>query len=98
MSSVFQSIYDNTPPLNAIFPEWLTGAETETRIKNYREMVKFLKHKGVVQNELPHDLFTMMQAYLQDGTSIYYEDPLRRFVLWVGAGEPDKDSKLFYRT
>ena len=90
-----QSLYDNSPSLSHYFPEWLTGSDE--RIKNYREMVKFLKYKGIVRDELPHGLFTMMQAYLQDGTPIYYEDPMRRFILWVGAGEPDKDSKLFYR-
>ncbi len=95
---LLQSLYDNSPTLAHYFPEWLTGTETgEVRIKNYREMVEFLKHKGIVRGELPPQLFTMMQAYLQDGTPIYYEDPMRRFTLWVGAGEPDKDSKLFYR-
>ena len=95
---MLQSLYDNSPTLSSYFPEWLTGVPDTTRLENYRDMIRFLRNKGIVKDELPCRLFEMMQAYLQDGTPIYYEDPLRRFILWVGAGEPDQDSKLFYRT
>ena len=94
---MLQSLYDNSPTLSSYFPEWLTGAP-DTRLENYRDMIRFLRTKGIVKDELPRSLFEMMQAYLQEGTPIYYEDPLRRFILWVGVGEPDQNSKLFYRT
>lgn len=93
---MLQSLYDSSPTLGSFFPEWLTKSEP-TRVDNYREMIRFLRKKGMVKEELPRQLFEMMQAYIQDGTPIYYEDPMRRFTLWVGAGEPDQDCKLFYR-
>ena len=78
-------------------PEWLIRPPDATRAENYRDMIRFLRNKEIVKDELPHHLFVMMQAYLQDGTPIYYEDPQKRFILWVGAGEPDQESGLFYR-
>lgn len=98
--SALQALYDNSPTLSHLFPEWLTthpSTPFDERTKIYRDMVKFLKHKGIVKGEVPHGLFEMMQAYLQDGTPLYYEDPLRRFVLWVGIGEPDENSRMFFR-
>lgn len=100
--SIFQHLYDNSPTLSNLFPEWLTGAGSsvepfETRNKTYCELVQFLDKKGVHQSEIPHTLFEQMHAYLQDGTPIYYDDPLRRFVVWVGAGAPGDQRRIFFR-
>lgn len=78
---------------------WLLGGLSECRRRQviYEEMVLFLKRKGVIRQQIPHPLFEMMQAYLQEGVPFYYQDPQRRFILWVGAGQPTPDSFLFYR-
>jgi len=90
----------SSPSFSAWFPEWLTRpgtTEQEKRLCHYRDVVKFLRNKGIEYSDIPYKLFELMQAYVQDGTPIYYQDPLRRFTVWVGSGLPDPDSSLFFR-